>query len=308
MDVDTVHLDVFAVQEEALVHVVVDGADAQDVIHAVQLPVAVQDDGAERVEIGVVQVPEGGIVHHEGLDDRMLGPGQDLHDHRRVGHLLAVGIQQDVPHGPVEAGLELVDDGGLDPDDGLAALDLLRVVEHAPLLEMGLGGGHQADVAIDAGAAVPARVGLHGIVHVHGDDISAGFQVGSQVIGEAGVAVGPGPQLVAVDPDGAVHIDAVEFDGVQLVLVVSGHTEGLAIPAGTRGEIAHRTAAGGGLDGVELDAPVVGQVEAAPGPVVEADGLGAGLLAELEAPARVEVRDLPGLRRGCQAQAGQQDR
>ena len=199
----------------------------------------------------------------------MLDTGQDLDDDLVAGDLVALGIEDFLADGTVQAGLQLVDNRRLDLDDSLAAGDFLGVIEHAPLFEMGLGGCHQADMTVDTGAAIPAGVRLGGVVNAHGDDVAAGLQVRGQVIGETGVAVRPGTQVVSVDPDRTVHVHTVEFDGVVLVLAVAGDIERLPVPADTHREIADGAGAGIAFLDLSLNAPVVGQVKLAPGTVIE---------------------------------------
>ena len=100
---------------------------------------------------------------------------------------------------------------------------------------------------------------------------------------------------MAVDPHGAVHVDTVELDTVLLVLAVARDGEVLAVPADTRREIPDRTAAWSGLDGVQFDAPVVRNIEQAPGLVVETGALRVHMVSQFEFPVRIKIRDLAGL-------------
>ncbi len=88
----------------------------------------------------------------------------------------------------------------------------------------------QPDVAVDAGAAVPARIGLRAVVDEHADHIlRANFQVGGQVDQEAGVAVGVERGQVAVNGDLGVHIHAFELQLHRATLPIRRDLEGLAV-------------------------------------------------------------------------------
>ncbi len=56
--------------------------------------------------------------------------------------------------------------------------DLWGGDEGAPGVDVDVGGGDEADVAVDAGAGVPAGGGLLGVVDADGDDVLAGVEVG----------------------------------------------------------------------------------------------------------------------------------
>ena len=157
----------------------------------------------------------------------------------------------------------------------------------------------QPDMAVDAAAGVPAGVGLPRVVHPHRDHVDARHQVPGDVVREADVAVGPAAQVDAVDPDVAVHVHAVELEPRHLAPRPGGQPKRLAIPADARGEVAHAAAARGVLAWRALDAPVVRQVEPAPLAVVEPRLLGSGVIAEEEAPAGIhgETLSLGGDRR-----------
>ena len=146
----------------------------------------------------------------------------------------------------------------------------------------------QSDIAVDAAAGVPAAAGLDGIVHPHGDDVVLphGVQQRGDVQVEGTVAVGPSPGLPAVDPDGAVHIHAVEFQGH--AACIRG-AEMLAVPADSAREGAAVDA--GGVRGGEFpfDAPVVRQVQGTPGGVIKGLGRPRRVVPELETPVEIEI-------------------
>src|ERR1035438_428368 len=99
---------------------------------------------------------------------------------------------------------------------------------------------------------------------------------------------------LAIDPHFAVLIDAVELDDDGAVCVGVGHAEALAIPADAGG----KTSLGFLLLAVgTLDAPIVGEVDSAPGVVGELGLLGAGRISLEEFPA--EIKGLADSRRGA---------
>src|SRR5512143_1199531 len=100
---------------------------------------------------------------------------------------------------------------------------------------------------------------------------------------------------MAVDPDLAVAVHAVEIDEHQPPAVRHRHGEGLAVPSDAAWQ---RTAGDAGRARVAeltLDAPVMRHVERSPGRIGETHRLGAGNVAEMESPIPIEVehRSLP---------------
>jgi len=66
---------------------------------------------------------------------------------------------------------------------------------------VGIGGGDDADVAVDAGAGVPAGGGLLGVVDADGEGVDAGVELLGDVVVEADVAVGAMAEELAVEVD-----------------------------------------------------------------------------------------------------------
>jgi len=127
---------------------------------------------------------------------------------------------------------------------------------------------------------VPASAGEL-VADLDGDHV-LGVAVGVRVLEvdrEAGVAVRVAGHLLAVEKDDGVHVDAVELERDALVRGRAREREGLAIPPQAALEVAG-VARGPRGRGVELDAPVVREVDGAPGAVVIARigdvGVGAG--------------------------------
>ena len=155
-------------------------------------------------------------------------------------------------------------------------------------------GDDEVDVAVDAAAGVPAAAGEL-VADLDRDDVlrvAVGVRV-REVDREAGVAVGVAGHLLAVEEDDRVHVDAVELERDALVRGRAREREGLAVPAEAALEVAGVAGRPRGR-GVELDAPVVREVDAAPRAVVIARvggvGVGAGGVGDVRA---VDERELP---------------
>ena len=94
----------------------------------------------------------------------------------------------------------------------LSAVTFGRGDECAPGNDVGVAGGDEADLAVDASAGIPARCGLLRIVDAHGDDVVAGVQMRGKFVRKADVAVGPVAEEFAVEVNIAVGHDSVEDD------------------------------------------------------------------------------------------------
>jgi len=179
----------------------------------------------------------------------------------------------------------------------------------------------EPDVTVDSGALVEPAVAEAG---VHADDeivLLAGVDEVGDVEAEGGVAVVVAADEVAVEEDERVAEGAVELEGEALAGVGCGQVEAAAIPAdrGLGIAAAERLVAvaveGFVVDEGQLDGPVVGEVERAPGGVVEFGGSegevagfgevalgsaeaqifrGISPVAEHELPAEVEQQTLAG--------------
>src|SRR5207247_4419880 len=118
---------------------------------------------------------------------------------------------------------------------------------------------------------------------------------------ETDVAVRSPTQMNAVDPDVAVHVDAVELERRDAAARTGRHPERRAVPADSRGEVAAAPARRGVLGGRPFDTPIVRQVQAAPQVVVERGPLDAGRVPERESPVRIHGQALSLARRAhCQ--------
>ena len=231
-----------------------------------------------------------GVEHGAGAG--VLHIGRETVEVRRAGSPQAgIGHGQTVLHGDILAFCSLYEGGGGARHWAPLGVKKLGIHVHTPfLLEAEFGGdvergavvghvgayllspqGHmdvgkraQPHVAVDAAAAVPARVGLLGVVDVHGHHVAALAEPGSEVVAERGIAVGASAETMAVDVDGGVHVGAVEVDVGVLFKLFGTHFKALSVPADAAGESSAAGAAGIVDAEVALDGPVVGQREASP--------------------------------------------
>ena len=187
----------------------------------------------------------------------------------------------------------LVGHGAADVHRRRVGRDGGRGDEGAPGNDVGVAGGDEADLAVDARAGIPARCGLLRIVHSHRDDVLAGMQMRRQFIVEADIAIGPVAEQLAVQVDVAVGHYAVEDDEHAARRggrgVGGGNGEGLAVPADAGGRKGAGAARGRVLLEWPGDRPVVGQGDLRPCGVVEAGLLRAGCIRLKKAPARGEL-------------------
>src|SRR5215203_176342 len=119
-----------------------------------------------------------------------------------------------------------------------------------------------------------------------------------QFIFERTVSVRSFAEVMAVDPDLAVTVNAVKFDENKRASGGCGNHENFAIPAETAGQ---RATAGAGrmfLAELAFNAPVVWQIELAPLRIVETDVLSVSHFAEVKTPVLVEGSSLSGTRVG----------
>ena len=116
-------------------------------------------------------------------------------------------------------------------------------------------------MAVDAGAGVPAAVGLQAVIDGDEDFVLplVTVEVGGDIDGERGIAVAVLTDFLAVDEDLSPLIDAFEME---LHKFAGRGLEGLAVLAGAALEPAASGAGGacGGVGGV-VDIPVVGQTD-----------------------------------------------
>ena len=161
--------------------------------------------------------------------------------------------------------------------------------ESAPLRHMHGSELAQPHIAVNPATAVPARVGLLGIVDTHGNDIPAFVQPRSEVVAERRVAIGARAETMTVDIDRGIHVGSVEVHINTLFKVGGCDVKAFTIPAYASGECTSACAAGVVDAEIALDGPIVRQRESAPLRIVECCLLRPGHFAKMEAPACVEA-------------------
>ena len=269
-------LDVPPVEEEALVGVPGNRADAELLAVAVDHTAVGDELRDQRVLVGIIDVPA------VRTGDFQVGA-------RPRGDFPPARVEDPVAHRLAGAGaLQLRGD----PDHGLRVADFRRRDIEAAVGEMRLRRSDEPHVAVDAAARVPAGIRLLGVVAAHGDHVVFARRRDKRrdVIAERAVAVRPCPDFVAVDIDRAVHKDAVELHGDPVCV---RRREVLAVPADAarqRAAARRRRVVGGEF---ALDAPVVGQVQLPPGRVVESGLRPRRVVAEAEPPVEVEILHQP---------------
>src|ERR1019366_6196250 len=258
---DAVELDAFAVEQESLVGVEDGFANAGGSVVLVHHATVVAERGVDFVEVGIGHAPQVGLRDAHLLHEFVFARGRNLLGSFGGLDRLPVAIQQSGGQHARGRGFALVLHPGLDLNDGGVFGDAGRCDEGAPIGHVQLVGGQQPGVPVDAGAGIPAAVGLVGVVHLDGDHVVAGVEQRREIVREGDVAVGALAQILAVDPHFAVLIDAVELDDDDAVLVGLRHAEALAIPgdAGGKAPLGFLLLAIG-----TLDAPIVGEVDRAP--------------------------------------------
>ena len=176
-------------------------------------------------------------------------------------------------HGDIRVGV--VTDGGGDLDGGGLRGNLRGGDERAIAIDTHGFGGGQVDVAVDARAGIPAGIGkIVVVIDADGEDIVAALvEVRREVVFERSIAVRAFAEFVAVQVDGGVLVDAVEAEDECFVLLVGGEGEVLAIP----GDAAGKEAGATGPFSIEglFDGPVAGEIELAPGGVIQGGGASA---------------------------------
>ena len=140
--------------------------------------------------------------------------------------------------GDLLRGVGLVDDGVLDVDGGLGGVggEVGGGNEGAVFVEVDGVGEEEVDVAVDAGAGIPAGSGLLGVVGADGEEVVAGVEVAGEFVAEGDVAVGAVAEVESVDPDVGVGHDAVEGDEDLLVSGIVREGEVFAVPTDAVGE------------------------------------------------------------------------
>ena len=126
--------------------------------------------------------------------------------------------------------------------------------------------GFQENMAVDAAAGIPAGIGRIHMLHPNSQEVFPRPDEGRQIKGKGGIAVGMLAEIVAVDPDAGMLVDPLETDADPSGGFLRRQLKGFLIPADPAGKISG--SAGMGRVKGKLDGPVMGQGDAAPGPVV----------------------------------------
>jgi len=160
--------------------------------------------------------------------------------------------------------------------------------EDSPMRHMRGIGHDYSHMPIDARPAVPPAVRLRGIVHAYCQDVAPRkVQVRREVENETGVSVGVHSQFAPVEINSSVLVDAVELDTHSLPSPLHRRAERLAVPpCACRKEAAARTS-WIVLIGHAFNAPVVRQIDCAPGPIWQVTRFGAARVAEQKFPVGV---------------------
>ena len=117
-----------------------------------------------------------------------------------------------------------------------------------------------------------------------------------EFIFKCAVAVRTFPQVVTVDPDFTVAIDALEFDEDLFSFCACGNRKRLAIPAKATRQCAAARAGRSVFTETAFDTPVVRQIQLTPLRLAQRSVLSVGNIAEVKAPVLIERDSLPGPR------------
>lgn len=148
----------------------------------------------------------------------------------------------------------------------------------------------QPDIAVNAGAGIPARVWLLRVVDLYCNYIwtTTVDQMRRQLVYERAVTVRTLSEIMTVDPHLAIAVNAVELDKYRLPFRSQGHREGLAVPTNAARQRAAASARRSFLTELAFDAPVVRQIQTTPLGIVQIRVLSVGNIAKLKAPILVE--------------------
>ena len=232
---DTIQLEVLAIEPETSLGIELEIAEARSGLHLVHHLATGNQLCTHRIDIRILAAPFAGLPV-------VGGP--------------AIGIQPGIPDRHLLTGGILV-----------IHLDLAVVYIDAPVLHVDGRGLRQPHMTVDAAAAIPAGIGLVGVVDTHGHHVLALLHIGRDVILETRIAVRTEADLLAVHIDRRVHIDAVEL---QEIFLVDGRRqrEMLPVPPDSPGQGTTASTTGVTYIEVPFDGPVMGHIETAPIAVV----------------------------------------
>ncbi len=136
---------------------------------------------------------------------------------------------------------------------------------------------YQPDVAVDTRALVPPALELRRISPNHERVFAAVIEHVGQIVARGSVAAIMTPEIVSVDGHFVISIDAVEFHADSPTNVHAGDLENAPVPADACARVVPSERLEtmekelGVIDEIELDGPVVGEIDGLPGAVVEID-------------------------------------
>src|SRR5215471_8057694 len=118
------------------------------------------------------------------------------------------------------------------------------------------------------------------------------MEKGCQLVFKRAIAVRPLSQIVPVDPNLAVAIDAVEVNEQLLLFRARRHGKCLSIPTSATGQRAAPSARRILLVESAFDAPVMRQIQLPPSRVIEICVLGVRHITKMKAPVLIEANGL----------------
>ena len=195
---------------------------------------------------------------------------------------------------PLLLGEEMCVDDVVGLDHGLLGRDLGRGDADAAVQpEVGIARGDQPHMPVDPRAGIPAQRRFKRIVDPDGEDVgrAVGLQKLREVVAETDEAVRPAAEKLAVDPDLAVHVHAVELDD-DLLAGRRAKREVSSDTSRCRGGRNRRSFAGRGrVSGPRCSSRAARRACASS--CRRSRAAAAGLVAEVETPARIEGDDFP---------------
>lgn len=288
VQIDAVELYAAAVEVEAVVGREGEGADAEARGLGVGGRARLNAD-ARLVKVRLSQIPQARACEREGVRQRHGRAGRHVEREGLFGGAPAAGRQQRDGDRGLHRLRGGVGDGRFDPHDGLRGAGLWRRDEGGFVRDVDGVATRQRDLAVDAGAGIPARMVLARVgPHGHGVGAAEGDK-GRGVHAETQVAVIPAAGAPPVDEDLRTGHDAVEIEVDAPAGVVGGGREDGAVPADAApGQLA-RAAVGVGTERPG-DRPVVRDAHRLPGAVIEGGGRSVerGVGVALETPAGIE--------------------
>ena len=260
-----------AVEEEALVGVEAERANAKRRVAGVYDLVAHADLSVQRVQRGAVHVPELRARELHVLLRLEVHPLREPELEQPAGGFLPARVE----HGAMDLTdrllVGLIDDSRADRDVRPAGTRLVvegRSDERAPVPDVQRRGLRQPHVAVDARALVPPALDVGGVDAHRQHVLATVVRHIADVEVEARVAAAVVADAMPVQPHFAAAEDAVELEPQLAAEVFGGEIEPLAVP-GNAARAKAMADVPGRVIGL-LDEPVVREVQRAPRAVIEA--------------------------------------